>query len=106
MAKRGGPGTGGVGVRFFLLPLLRRKGEGKGIMNKQPPGRMAGQIFLTGGTGSLGEALLERAAKERWDWRFTIYSRDEVKQGELRGQYSEHRFVLGDIRDFEALKLR
>lgn len=62
-----------------------------------------GEVFLTGGTGSLGKALLERAAADKWDCRFTVYSRDEVKQGELRGQYPDHKFVLGDIRDLEWL---
>ncbi|MDP2660266.1 MAG: polysaccharide biosynthesis protein [Dehalococcoidia bacterium] len=69
-------------------------------------GRLTGRVFLTGGTGSLGHALLDRADAEGWDCQFTVYSRDEVKQGDMRGTYPRHKFVLGDVRDLEALKLR
>ncbi len=66
---------------------------------------MKGRIFLTGGTGSLGQALLRRADREGWDCQFTVYSRDEVKQGELRALYPRHRFVLGDVRDADWLEV-
>lgn len=55
------------------------------------------KVFVTGGTGSLGTALLRRA--ESLDWEITVYSRDEVKQGELRNKFPKHNFLLGDIRD-------
>lgn len=60
---------------------------------------LEGNIFITGGTGSLGVAFLERAEKEKWDCKFTIFSRDEVKQGELKNRFPQHRYILGDIRD-------
>jgi UDP-N-acetylglucosamine 4,6-dehydratase len=62
---------------------------------------LKGRIFLTGGTGSLGKAILARAEREGWDCEFTIFSRDEVKQGEMKAQYRppKHRYVLGDVRD-------
>lgn len=66
---------------------------------------MKGKIFLTGGTGSLGVAFLERAERENWDCRFTVYSRDEVKQGELKGRFPRHKYVLGDIRDGQWLSV-
>lgn len=66
---------------------------------------LAGKIFLTGGTGSLGKALLHRAAVEHWDCQFTVFSRDEVKQGELKNEYPNHRFILGDVRDFHWLSI-
>ncbi len=64
-----------------------------------------GNVFLTGGTGSLGQALVARAEKEGWDCRFTVYSRDEVKQGEMKALYPQHRYVLGDVRDLDWLAI-
>jgi nucleoside-diphosphate-sugar epimerase len=68
--------------------------------------QLAGKIFLTGGTGSLGTALLQRAEREGWECRFTVFSRDEVKQGEMRGKYPKHRFVLGNVTDRDWLTLQ
>lgn len=66
---------------------------------------LSGNIFLTGGTGSLGKAILLRAVTEKWPCKFTIYSRDEVKQSELRQLYPNFKFVLGDVRDYEWLNI-
>jgi UDP-N-acetylglucosamine 4,6-dehydratase len=60
------------------------------------------KVFITGGTGSLGNAFLKRA--EALKWQATVFSRDEVKQAELKSKYPDHRFVLGDIRDANWLK--
>lgn len=60
---------------------------------------LSGKVYLTGGTGTLGTALLERAQREGWGCTFTVYSRDEVKQARLRQRFPQHRFVLGDVRD-------
>lgn len=61
------------------------------------------KIFLTGGTGSLGVALLKFF--EGRDYDVTVYSRDEVKQGELRRGFPDVRFMLGDVRDYDRLLL-
>lgn len=66
--------------------------------------RLGGTILVTGGSGSLGHALLARAAAERWDASFIVYSRDEVKQASMREQYPDVRYVLGDVRDAETLE--
>lgn len=60
------------------------------------------KVFLTGGTGSLGSALIERLHE---DDDVTVYSRDEVKQGYLRKKYPGVRFMLGDVRDYDRLLL-
>lgn len=54
------------------------------------------RIFLTGGTGSLGRAILRRANP---DDEYTIYSRDEVKQSQMRAKYPQYKYILGDVRD-------
>lgn len=66
---------------------------------------MDGRVFLTGGTGSLGTALLRRSQQENWDCEFTIFSRDEMKQADVRAQYPMHRYILGDVRNQDWLRL-
>ena len=69
------------------------------------------RIFISGGTGSFGKAFIEKVLKKHPDIaRIVIYSRDELKQWELKEKYPENtypqlRFFLGDIRDFDRLKL-
>ncbi len=66
---------------------------------------LRGRIFLTGGTGSLGTALMTLARDEDWDCEFTVYSRDEVKQSQIRNEFKLNKFVLGDVRDYDWLQL-
>lgn len=58
---------------------------------------LSGRIFLTGGTGSLGQAILRRAMTEGWDCRFTVFSRTEAKQAEVKAIYPEYDYILGDV---------
>jgi len=62
------------------------------------------RILLTGGTGSLGKAVLARAGREKWDVEFVIFSRDETKQSLLKTKYPQHTFVLGDVARYLDLK--
>lgn len=68
------------------------------------------KILITGATGSFGKAFLRRLLREKPQCeRIVIYSRDELKQWELRQRYPENkypqlRFFLGDIRDRSRLK--
>ena len=59
------------------------------------------KIFITGGTGSLGKALIKRLKKE--GSRIVVYSRDEGKQALSFGQDSEIQCIIGDVRDYEKL---
>ncbi len=65
---------------------------------------MNGSVLITGGTGSLGHAILARAERERWDARFTVYSRDEAKQAALLERFPSVHCVLGDVRDGDRLE--
>lgn len=67
-------------------------------------------VLITGGTGSLGKALTAHILKNHPEIkRLVIFSRDEQKQFEMAQeypveQYSQIRFFIGDVRDFERLK--
>jgi UDP-N-acetylglucosamine 4,6-dehydratase len=64
-------------------------------------------ILITGGTGTLGKSLVERLLKESNIRRIAIFSRDELKQHDLRIHFKNDprlRWFLGDIRDLERLK--
>ena len=44
-------------------------------------------ILLTGGTGSFGTAFLDRVTRSWPDAIVRVYSRDELKQSELRARF-------------------
>lgn len=60
-------------------------------------------ILITGGTGSLGKALIKRLKKE--NWKIIVYSRDEGKQALLFGNDPSIIRVIGDIRDYDKLNI-
>jgi UDP-N-acetylglucosamine 4,6-dehydratase len=64
-------------------------------------------ILITGGTGSLGKALISHLLEKTSVRRIAIYSRDELKQHHLRNEFEDDsrlRWFLGDIRDLNRLK--
>lgn len=67
---------------------------------------LSGKIFITGGTGFLGRGIIRHAQRAGWDAEFTVYSRDEWKQAQLKKRYADRvRCVLGDICDNNRLAL-
>ncbi len=61
-------------------------------------------IFITGGTGTLGRAILRRADSEQWGASFTVFSRDPVRQMAMPNYKNiTVRYVMGDIRDYDGL---
>lgn len=62
-------------------------------------------ILITGGTGSFGKKCTEVLLRNGPPRRLIIYSRDELKQYEMRQQFpgSNLRFFIGDVRDRERL---
>ena len=64
-------------------------------------------LLITGGTGSLGKALIEHLVAATKIRRIAIYSRDELKQSALRTHFENNnrlRWFIGDIRDPDRLK--
>jgi UDP-N-acetylglucosamine 4,6-dehydratase/5-epimerase len=62
-------------------------------------------ILITGGTGSFGNAVLQRLINTDIG-QIRIFSRDEKKQDEMRHRYRSEklRFYIGDIRSVESLE--
>lgn len=67
-------------------------------------------VLITGGTGSFGKKFVETILR-RYPTvnKIIIFSRDELKQSDLRQTYPEKqfpqlRFFIGDVRDFDRLK--
>jgi len=64
-------------------------------------------VLITGGTGSLGKALTRELLDNHNPRRLIIFSRDELKQLEMRRQFDDDprlRFFIGDIRDLKRLQ--
>jgi UDP-N-acetylglucosamine 4,6-dehydratase len=65
-------------------------------------------LLITGGTGSFGKAFLSKVLADHNPARVAVYSRDELKQYEMRETYGADervRFFIGDIRDRDRLNL-
>ena len=65
-------------------------------------------ILITGGTGSFGRAFLARILESRNPNKVIIFSRDELKQYEMKQLYGSDprvRFFIGDIRDRDRLRI-
>ena len=64
-------------------------------------------VLVTGGTGSFGRAFTRIALRELGLRKLIIYSRDELKQHEMRTHPAFNdkrlRFFIGDIRDRQRL---
>jgi len=62
-------------------------------------------LLITGGTGSFGNAVLRRFLESDIK-EIRIFSRDELKQDDMRKKYnnSKIKFYLGDVRDLNSIK--
>lgn len=64
---------------------------------------MSERILIFGGTGSLGKELLEEFLKNKTN-RIAVFSRDEAKHVVIKQRFPEVESIMGDIRDFDAVK--
>ncbi len=67
-------------------------------------------VFLTGGTGSFGQAFTRYVVENFTPRRFVVFSRDEVKQFDMQqvfspDQYPFMRYFIGDVRDADRLEM-
>ena len=71
---------------------------------------MIGRMLITGGTGTLGRAVVKYCLDHYPKLKLIVYSRDEFKQWTMRTDFPDSRltFILGDVRDrnrvFEAVE--
>lgn len=59
-------------------------------------------VLVTGGTGSFGKKFVEIMLKEYRPKRLVVFSRDELKQHDMRASGLDHpnlRYFIGDVRD-------
>jgi UDP-N-acetylglucosamine 4,6-dehydratase/5-epimerase len=64
-------------------------------------------ILITGGTGSFGKKFIEVMLKEYSPAKLIVFSRDELKQHEMRSAGFDHpslRYFIGDVRDLSRLR--
>jgi len=61
-------------------------------------------LLITGGTGSFGNAVLDRYLDTNID-EIRIFSRDEKKQDDMRHKYKNEKikFYIGDVRDYDSI---
>ena len=63
-------------------------------------------ILITGGTGSFGNSIVEFLLKKNEFKKIIVFSRDELKQSDMKKRFSNHkklRFFIGDVRDYKRL---
>ncbi|TDD98362.1 polysaccharide biosynthesis protein [Flavobacterium cellulosilyticum] len=63
-------------------------------------------LLITGGTGSFGNAVLNRFLKTDHFKEIRIFSRDEKKQDDMRNQLKSDKlkFYIGDVRDYASVE--
>jgi UDP-N-acetylglucosamine 4,6-dehydratase len=64
-------------------------------------------VLITGGTGSFGKACVKKLLAEHKPKAVRIFSRDELKQWEMRRELDDDprlRFLIGDVRDAVRVK--
>lgn len=63
-------------------------------------------LLITGGTGSFGNAVLNRFVHTEHFQEIRIFSRDEKKQDDLRKRInnSKVKFYIGDVRDYSSVE--
>ena len=65
-------------------------------------------ILITGGTGSFGKNFVNFLLKKDLFNKIVIFSRDELKQYEMKNYFKNDprlRFFIGDVRDIDRLKM-
>ncbi len=64
-------------------------------------------VLVTGGTGSFGKRFIELMLAEYHPQKLIVFSRDELKQHDMRASGFDHpslRYFIGDVRDAQRLE--
>lgn len=64
-------------------------------------------ILITGGTGNIGQKIVEILLENYSPNKIVIYSRDEFRQYNMQEEFHSEcmRYFIGDVRDYSRLKL-
>ena len=116
-SRRGRPHSErGAGRQRQLVPKLVRQLMHRGVPSEKPEDDVTGDamqplqtppgatVLVTGGTGSFGSTVVRRLlAGDVAEVR--IFSRDELKQDDMRRALSDPRvrFYIGDVRDYDSV---
>jgi FlaA1/EpsC-like NDP-sugar epimerase len=57
------------------------------------------KVLITGGTGTIGRALAKLCAS----WNTTIFSNHEQSQVDMRRDFPQCKYIIGDIRDYDSV---
>src|SRR6266446_5702161 len=90
-----------------LRAEARRVTRQKRFLREQMVNWSQESILVTGGTGSFGKKFVETMLRESQPQRLVVFSRDELKQNEMRTSGFDHpnlRYFIGGVRDVERLK--
>ncbi len=85
--------------------MARVAAVGRGHTIRRVSVLQGSSILVTGGTGSFGKAFIRHALDHLDPRRLVIFSRDELKQYELRQLFDDKRlrWFIGDVRDERRL---
>jgi UDP-N-acetylglucosamine 4,6-dehydratase/5-epimerase len=61
------------------------------------------KVLITGGTGTVGYELVKQLSEKCCN-EIIIYSRNEISQVEMKRIFPNCTYIIGDIRDYKALK--
>src|SRR5256885_330182 len=64
-------------------------------------------VLVTGGTGSFGKKFVEMMLRDYHPHKLIIFSRDELKQHDMRASGLDHsslRYFIGDVRDAQRVE--
>src|ERR1700688_3561775 len=109
----GSPEPSRLGVRHLLrvpgsaLMLGANSAERRSFEGTRRMNWSQESILVTGGTGSVGKKFVEIMLRDYQPQRLVGFSRDELKQHEMRTSGFDHpsmRYFIGDVRDVERLK--
>ena len=66
---------------------------------------MGKSVLVTGATGSFGKEFLRQLLDKNEVEQITVFSRDELKQFEMRTEFSSPKvkYLLGDVRDYKRV---
>lgn len=65
--------------------------------------KLEGKILITGGSGSLGTAIVKRSILDNWDAEITVVARNETKMQVLKQAFPKVKCEIGDVRDEDRL---